>query len=166
MPAPAQRGITAMTARDIEPGCAPRGEPGRPPRGVACAGHVFAAHVRADPELVWTALTDPAQTAAYLYGLAAHSSWVPGDPIEFRLGGRAAAIGQVMHACCQERLSYLLQAGPGDPPVYLTWLLRPAPGGCTVRLEIDQVDHADSPQDAEDVWLPVLAGLQLSVNPA
>jgi hypothetical protein len=50
--------------------------------------------------------------------------------------------------------------------VYLTWLLRPAPGGCMVRLEIDQVDHADSPGDAEDVWLPVLAGLQLSVNPA
>jgi hypothetical protein len=75
------------------------------------------------------------------------------------------AIGQVMHAAAAERLSYLLQAGPGDPPVYLTWLLRPAPGGCTVRLEIDQVDHADSPQDAEDVWLPVLAGLQLLVNP-
>ncbi len=166
MSALAQRGITAMTARDIEPGCPPRGEPGCPPRGVACAGHVFAAHVRADPGLVWTALTDPGQTAAYLYGLAAHSSWVPGDPIEFRLGGRAAAIGQVVHARRQERLSYLLQAGPGDPPVYLTWLLRPAPGGCTVRLEIDQVDHADSPQDAEDVWLPVLAGLQLSVNPA
>jgi hypothetical protein len=111
-------------------------------------------------------LTDPGQTAVYLYGLAAHSTWVPGDPIEFRLGGRAAAIGQVMRACRQERLSYMLQAGPGDPPVYLTWLLRPAPGGCTVRLEIDQVDHADSPQDAEDVWLPVLAGLQLLVNPA
>src|SRR5215471_2396373 len=137
-----------------------------PAARVACAGHSFAVHVRADPGLVWTALTDPHQTAAYLYGLAAHSNWVPGDPIEFRLGGRAAAIGQVLHARRQERLSYLLQAGPGDPPVYLTWLLRPARGGCTVRLEIDQVDHADLSQDAEDVWLPVLAGLQLSVNPA
>jgi hypothetical protein len=151
-------GITAMTGRDIEPG--------RPPRGVACAGHVFAAHVRADPGLVWAALTDPGQTAAYLYGLAAHSTWVPGDPIEFRLAGRAVAIGRVLHACCRERLSYLLQAGPGDPPVYVTWLLRAAPGGCMVRLEIDEPDHADSPRDAEDVWLPVLAGLQLSVNTA
>ena len=143
-----------MTAHHAEPSRSPRGE------------HTFAGHVRADPGLVWAALTDPGQTAAYLYGLAAHSSWVPGDPIQFRLGGRAAAIGQVLHPRRQERLSYLLQAGPGDPPAYLTWLLRPAPAGCTVRLEIDQVDHADSPQDAEDVWLPVLAGLQLSVNPA
>ena len=147
-----------MTAHDFGPG--------RPPRGVACARHVFAADVRAEPGLVWTALTDPGQTATYLYGLAAHSTWIPGDPIEFRLADRAAAIGQVMHACCPERLSYLLQAAPGDPPVYLTWLLRSAPGGCTVRLEIDEVDYADSPRDAEDVWLPVLAGLQLLVNPA
>ena len=93
------------------------------------AAHVFAAHVRADPGLVWTALTDPGQTAAYLYGLAAHSTWLPGDPIEFHLGGRAEAIGRVLHARCHERLSYLLQAGPGDPPVYLTWLLRPARAG-------------------------------------
>ena len=155
-----------MTAYHTEPSRSPRDEHDRRPRGVACSAHVFAAHVRADPGLIWAALTGPDQTAAYLYGLAAHSSWVPGDPIEFRVGGRAAAIGQVLHARRQERLSYLLQAGPGDPPVYLTWLLRSAPGGCTVRLEIDQVDHADSPRDAEDVWLPVLGGLQLSVNQA
>src|SRR5215470_15996470 len=166
MPALAQRGITAMTAHDIEPSHPPRGEPGCPPRGVACAGHGFAVHVRADPGLVWTALTDPHQTAAYLYGLAAHSTWVPGDPIEFRLGGRAAAIGRVLHAQCHLRLSYLMQAGPGDPPVYLTWLLRPAKDGCTVRLEIDEVDHADSPQDAENVWLPVLAAIQSLIQSA
>ena len=131
---------------------------------MACAAHVFAAHIHAGPALVWTALTDPDQTAACLYGLAAHSTWVPGDPIEFRLAGRVEAIGRVLHARCHERLSYLLQAGPGDPPVYLTWRLRPAPGGCVVRLEVDEPDTAGSPQDAEDVWLPVLAALQLLMN--
>jgi hypothetical protein len=146
-----------MTAHDIEPA--------HMPRGVPSASYVFAAHVRADPGVVWTALTDPGQTAGYLYGLAAHSTWVPGDPIEFRLGGRAGAIGRVLHAQCGERLSYLLQAGPGDPPVYLTWRLRPAPGGCTVRLEVDEPDHADSAEDAEDIWLPVLAALQILLNP-
>jgi hypothetical protein len=71
----------------------------------------------------------------------------------------------VLHAQCHERLSYLLQAGPGDPPVYLTWRLRPAPGGCVVRLEVDEVDHADTPQEAENVWQPVLAALQLLADP-
>jgi uncharacterized protein YndB with AHSA1/START domain len=145
-----------MAAYDIEPSYRPR--------GLACAAYVFAAHVRADPGLVWTALTSPDQTAAYLYGLAAHSTWVPGDRIEFRLNGCVKAIGSVLHARGQERLSYLIQAGPGDPPVYLTWRLRPVSGGCVVRLEIDEVD-ADSPRVAEDIWLPVLAALQLLVNP-
>jgi Activator of Hsp90 ATPase homolog 1-like protein len=154
-----------MTAYHTEPSRSPRGEHDRRLRGVACAAHVFAAHVRADPGPIWAALTDPDQTAAYLYGLAAYSTWAPGDPIEFRLAGRVEAIGCVLHARCQERLSYLLQAGPGDPPAYLTWLLRPAPGGCVVGLEIDEPDTAGSPQDAEDVWLPVLAALQLLVNP-
>ena len=153
-----------MAAHDTGSSRSPRGEPVRQPRGMACAGHVFAAHVRADPGLVWKALTDPGQTAVYLYGLAAHSTWVPGDPIDFRLGGRAAAIGRVLYARCGQRLSYLLQAGPDDPPVYLTWRLRPSRAGCTVRLEIDEIDAADSPQDAEDVWLPVLAALQLLVQ--
>jgi hypothetical protein len=154
-----------MTAHHTEPSHSPRGEHDRKPRGVAGAAHIFAAHVRGDPGLIWAALTDPGQTAAYLYGLAAHSTWVPGDPIEFRLADRVEAIGCVLHARCHERLSYLLQAGPCDPPVYLTWLLRPAPGGCVVRLEIDEPGIADPPQDAEDVWLPVLAALQLLVNP-
>jgi uncharacterized protein YndB with AHSA1/START domain len=116
--------------------------------------------------MVWTALTGPGQTAGYLYGLAAHSTWVPGHRIEFRLGGRAGPIGRVLRARCGERLSYLLRAGPGDSPVYLTWRLRPAPGGCTVRLEVDEPDRAGSAEDAEDIWLPVLAALQTLVNPA
>jgi hypothetical protein len=32
-------------------------------------------------------------------------------------------------------------------------------------VEIDEVDNADSRDDAEDVWLPVLAALQQLLNP-
>jgi hypothetical protein len=141
-------------------------EPSNSLRGVAHAGHVFATHVSADPGLVWTALTAPDRNAPYLYGLAAHSTWVPGDPIECRADDRVELIGTVVYARCHEQLSYLLQAGPNDPPVYLTWRLAPASGGCAVQLEIDEVDAADSRTDAEAVWLPVLAALQLLVNPA
>ena len=101
-----------------------------PLRGFACVAHVFAAHVCADPGQVWTALTDPGQTAGYLYGLAAHSTWVPGDPIEFRVGDRVELTGRVVCIQRHERLSYLPRSGLHDPPVYLTWLLRPTPGEC------------------------------------
>jgi len=140
-------------------------EPRRSPRGGACIAHTFAAYVRARRELAWTALTDADQTAAYLYGLAAHSTWIPGAPIGFCLGDRTELTGRVLHAQRPERLSYVLQSAPHDPPTYLTWLIRAAPGGCTSRLEIDEVDNADSREDAEDVWLPFLAALQHLLNP-
>jgi hypothetical protein len=35
-----------------------------------------------------------------------------------------------------------------------------------VRLEVDETEYPDSPQEAEDVWLPVLTRLQLRTNPA
>jgi hypothetical protein len=105
-----------MSAHHAEPSRSPGGEQGRPARGVARAAHVFAAHVRAAPGPIWAALTDPGQTASYLYGLAAHSTWVPGDPIEFRLADRVEAIGCVLHARCHERLSYMLLISSGGPP--------------------------------------------------
>jgi hypothetical protein len=105
-------------------------------------------------------LTDPNQTTRYLYGLALHSTWVPDAPIDIRHADRPALIGRILCTRPNERLSYVLQAGLDDPPVYLTWLIRPSPGGSTVRLQIDEIDSADGADEAEDTWLPVLAGLQ------
>jgi hypothetical protein len=63
-------------------------------RGVACAAHVFAAHVRADPALVWTALTDP--------GPHCRVPLRPGGALdlgtEFRLAGRIEARLRVTRA--------------------------------------------------------------------
>lgn len=120
----------------------------------------FAGHTPADPAQVWAALTDPARTPAYLYGLALHSTWGPDASIEGRQGGTVALGGRVLCARPGERLSYLLAAGADDPPVYVTWLIRPHPAGSTIRLLIDEVESADCADAAEDTWLPVLAGLQ------
>jgi uncharacterized protein YndB with AHSA1/START domain len=146
-----------MDARDTEPGLSSR--------GVTFAAHSFAAWNRADPEVVWTALTDPGQTPRFLYGLAAHSTWIPGAPIDFRCGEDVQVSGRVLCVQRGERLSYVLQSAPADPPVYLTWMIRPGPGGCTIRLQIDEIDAADPLQEAEDIWLPVLEALQQLVNP-
>ena len=140
-------------------------EPGLSTRGVTFAAHTFAAWTRADPEVVWTALTDPGRTPEFLYGLAADSTWIPGAPLHFRHGGDVQVSGRVLCVQRNERLSYVLQSAPADPPVYLTWMIRPGPGGCTIRLQIDEIDTADSLQEAEDIWLPVLEALQRLVNP-
>jgi hypothetical protein len=136
------------------------GEPHRPPRGIDFVAHNFAAHTTAAAETVWVALTDPAKTADYLYGMAAHSTWVPDAPVELRREDCVVLTGRVLCSRRNERLSYIVQSGEQDPPVYLTWSIRPTSSGCAIGLDIDEVDSADSREDAEDAWLPVLAALQ------
>ncbi|HZC53136.1 MAG TPA: SRPBCC domain-containing protein [Mycobacterium sp.] len=136
---------------------------------IADRGHgprAFACYSPADPARVWSALTDPIQTTAFLYGLAVHSSWEPGAAIEVCYEARPTLSGRVLCSRTGERLSYMLRAGADDPPVYLTWLIRTRPDGCTIRLEIDEIDHVDDADQAEDTWLPVLAALQEHLAPA
>ena len=58
-------------------------------------------------------------------------------------------------------LSYVLDDDSGSA-TYLTWMLRPVADGCVLRLRIDEtncagsVGSADSAEELEDVWLPVL----------
>ncbi len=82
----------------------------------------------------------------------------------FRCGGDVQVSGRVLCVQRHERLSYVLQSTPDDPPVYLTWLIRPGPGGRTIRLQIDEFDTADTRDDAEDIGPPVPA-LQNLVDP-
>ena len=100
---------------------------GSSPRDVTCVAHVFTARPRGSgPGLDGT--DQPGSERGLLYGLAAHSTWTPGDQVELRLGGRVELTGRVLCVQDRERLSYLLRSGPGDPPVYLTWLLLLNPG--------------------------------------
>jgi uncharacterized protein YndB with AHSA1/START domain len=132
--------------------------------GHACtiAGHQrFTCSTTANPVQVWSALTEPDQTSTYLYGLAACSSWQADADIVFRHGERSLN-GQVVHTDPPRRLSYVLKACPADPPIYLTWQIRYNSGRSTIRLEVDEPDAAvsDTDEEAEDMWLPVLAALQ------
>ena len=110
-----------MDARDTEPGLSSR--------GVTFAAHSFAAWTRADPEVVWTALTNPGQTPGFLYGLAAHSTWIPGAPIDFRCGEDVQVSGRVLCVQRSERLSYVLQSAPADLPPRRGRYLAARPGG-------------------------------------
>lgn len=68
--------------------------------------------------------------------------------------------GRVLYAQPYRRLSYLLRSGPKDPSTFLTWELRSCPGGSTVHLQVDRAEWADTDEEAENTWLPVLAALQ------
>lgn len=126
--------------------------------------HGFSCFTAARPDRVWAVLTGDAETGSYLYGLVPSSSWQPGAAIHFRNAQISTAVsslsGRVLHAQPPCRLSYVLQSGPDDPPVYLTWQVRSCSGGTAVHLRVDETEGADNDEQAEDTWLPVLAALQ------
>lgn len=128
-------------------------------------GTTFTCFAAARPERVWDTLTDRDLTPHFLYGLALHSQWAPGSPIEARaVDGRTVFVGgEVLCRQTGARLSYLLRSADEDPPVFLTWLLRRCPGGSVVTLQVDEIDSVVCVADTEDVWLPVLAALQRTV---
>lgn len=119
---------------------------------------MFAFFTAAPPDRVWSALTDAAQTAEYLYGVALRSDWTPGAGIVACFHGRQVLAGEVLCARPPHHLSYLLRASEA-PAVYVTWLVRATEAGTVCNVEIDE---ADGPQriELENVWLPVLAALQ------
>jgi uncharacterized protein YndB with AHSA1/START domain len=122
---------------------------------------VFAFFADAMPVRVWDALTDPAQTSTYLEGMALQSDWVAGSAIVASFRGEPTVLGEVLCVQAHHRLSYVIRP-PGASAVYLTWLLRRRVGGCVCRLQIDESDTSDI-AELEDVWLPIMAGLQRAV---
>jgi uncharacterized protein YndB with AHSA1/START domain len=123
---------------------------------------VFAFFTDATPLRVWRALTDPAQTCTYLEGMALQSDWAVGSAIVASFRGEPIVLGEVLCVQVHHRLSYVIQP-PEASAVYLTWLLQRRAEGCICRLQIDESDTSDI-AELEDVWLPIMAGLQRSVD--
>jgi len=70
-------------------------------------------------------------------------------------------VGKVLCAQPHHRLSYFLRSGPEDPSTYLTWQISSCPDGSLVHLQIDCAEYADTEEEAERIWLPVLASMQV-----
>jgi hypothetical protein len=80
----------------------------------------YACFTGADRAKVWAVLIGADKTDGYLYGLVTRSSWQRGAPIQFQAGQFSTAdcslMGRVLVVQPPCRLSYLLRAGPEDPP--------------------------------------------------
>ena len=123
---------------------------------------MFAFFTDATPARVWHALTEPVQTRRYLEGMGLQSDWPVGSEIVASFRGQPTVLGEVLCVQAHHRLSYVLRP-PGASAVYLTWLLRPRGEGCICQLQIDETDTSDI-AELEDLWLPIVAGLQRSLG--
>ena len=96
----------------------------------------------------------------YLHQMTADTDWQPGARVTLALTDQWRLTGDVLAAERPHRLSYTLDDPPGSPSVYVTWELRRTGEGTIIRLNVDEPwPLADSTEDLESAWLPVLSGL-------
>jgi uncharacterized protein YndB with AHSA1/START domain len=124
------------------------------------ASEQFHAITAANAECVWDALTATGIPLDYLNGMTVDTDWEPGARVTLTLSDQWRLTGEVLAVERPYRLSYTLDDPPGSPSVYVSWQLRRTGDGTIIRLNVDEPwPLADSTDDLESAWLPVLSGL-------
>jgi uncharacterized protein YndB with AHSA1/START domain len=130
--------------------------------------HVFRIHIRATPEEVWQAITDPAFTRQYFHRTAFESTLEPGSGMRFVLpDGADAVVGEIEEVERPRRLVMTWRAlyDPAmaeEPPSRVEWHLDDGGEGVT-RVTTIHRDLAFSPMTSASVgegWTWILDSMK------
>ena len=128
---------------------------------------VYVTYIQTTPEKLWDALTNPAFTRQYWFGIDVHSDWKVGSPIRYVMEDQTKVEGKVLVADRPKLLSYTFRQATGDiskePPTQVTLELEPEAGTKTVRLTVTHTDFVTNslhrPAIAQG-WPAVLSNLK------
>jgi uncharacterized protein YndB with AHSA1/START domain len=139
---------------------------------MAITKHVYQIFVKATPEQVWAAITEPAWTRRYFHGTAFDSPPVAGEPYRTSTGdGRPAVDGTIEEMDPPKRLVMTWHtlydaAMAEEPPSRVEWMIDSVGDGLT-RLRLEHGDLALSPltwANVKDGWAYVLDGLKTVIE--
>ena len=129
------------------------------------AMRVFEIYIKATPERVWEAITDPRQRARYTFGVETRSDWAPGSRVEASVPGVVdIAAGEVLEVDPPRRLVQTFQALWSDEVrdegfSRVTWELEPVGTSCRVRVTHDQLRESAN-SELYGGWPMILSGLK------
>jgi uncharacterized protein YndB with AHSA1/START domain len=136
---------------------------------MAITAHVYQTFIRATPEQVWQAITDPAWTQRYFHGTAPEQPFEAGQPYRTTVvaAGQPAVDGMIEEMDPPHRLvqtwHVLYDAAMAqEPPSRVTWEIDPVGDGLT-RLRLVHGDLAFSPKtwaNVKDGWVWVLDSMK------
>jgi uncharacterized protein YndB with AHSA1/START domain len=128
---------------------------------------VYVTYIKATPEKIWEALTSPAFTRLYWFGIDVTSDWKVGSPMSYVSNGEVKVDGKVLVANRPKLLSYTFHESHGDasdePPTKVTIELEPEAGTQTVRLTVTHTDFVANSKHRPSIsqgWPAVLSGLK------
>jgi len=130
---------------------------------------VYVTEIRATPEQVWQALTDPVFTARYWYGTRLESDWQTGSPILFRKPQGEPDEGTVILADPPRTLvfSWKVNFGPlqGEPASRVTFTIERAGEAVKLSLVHDEFEAGSKVYEAlKGGWPGILAGLRKTLE--
>jgi uncharacterized protein YndB with AHSA1/START domain len=133
--------------------------------------HIYETYIRATPERLWRALTDPEETQLYYYGTRFISDLAPGSAWACVADdGKHALEGEVVEVERNRRLVLTFkmlhsEETAGDPPSTVTWEIEPKGGACLLRLTHEGFASETATFHAVQFgWNPVLSGLKTLVE--
>jgi uncharacterized protein YndB with AHSA1/START domain len=132
--------------------------------------HVFQVYIRATPERLWQAITDPAMTSIYYFGSLIESDFKVGSPLSYKEADGSVDIeGEVLEVDPPRRLVHSFTTRweqNDDPPTTVTWEITPM-GSETCLLEMTHGGFTTENATYESVkggWPVILSGLKTLVE--
>ncbi len=125
--------------------------------------HVYEVYIRATPEQVWQALTDPELTKQYYYGNTVESDWTPGASLVYRNPDGTEAIHcEVVEADAPKRLVHtFVFPGTDESPSRCTWSIEPRGEATLLTLTHDDFDgETQTFRSVAHGWVSILSGLK------
>ncbi|MGB3828924.1 MAG: SRPBCC domain-containing protein [Ornithinimicrobium sp.] len=128
---------------------------------------VFEIYIRATPERLWEAITDPQIRAKYHFGTLVTSQWAPGSTWTQEAPGRVegrVSEGEVLEADPPRRLVHTIRSlwGPeviAEGSSRVTWQIEPVGDSCRLTLTHDELREGANEQ-VYGGWPMILSGLK------
>jgi uncharacterized protein YndB with AHSA1/START domain len=137
---------------------------------MAAARHIYESFIRATPDEVWAAITQPEFTRRYFHHTAFTTDLRPGSPHRYVLPDGTDAVDGIIEEVEQGRrlvMTWHVLYDPAmaeEPPSRVEWILRPANADGTVtRVTLRHLDLGMSPLTSDNVavgWVGVLESMK------
>lgn len=128
---------------------------------------VYEVDIRAKPERVWQALTDPDLTQQYYFNTRVESDWKPGSDIRYRNAqGGVDLEGEILDAAPPRRLVTTFKPTwapdvTGAPPSTVSWEIVPSGETCKLTLTHAGFDpNSPAAEMIHQAWSQTLSALK------
>lgn len=130
---------------------------------------VFEIYIKATPEQIWEAITDPALRATFSFGVQTHSTWAPGSayragvPEVVDIAEGTNLVVERPHLLVQSFTALWSEEVQAQGTTRVTWEIEPVGDSCRLTVVHDQLP-AGANAELYGGWPMILSGLKTLIE--